>query len=52
MASLTRDVKPGDRLLIDDGILDGDTKSIYEVEITVSDFYGESVIQMFTIVVN
>jgi hypothetical protein len=36
-------------LVIDDGVLEAESQSSYEVEITVSDFYGESVSETFTI---
>ena len=39
----------GNTLIIDDGRLDFETRSSYEVEITVEDFYGGSVNQTFTI---
>lgn len=42
----------GSQLLLDDGVLDFETKSSYAVTITSTDFYGVSTAQAFTVNVN
>ena len=41
-----------DQLRIDDGVLDFETQSIYQIEVTATDFFGLSVTRDLTISVN